>query len=153
MPFIKAESLNSEFSFVKPILEVSIPGDAGSWQLPEEFRNMDLAVELAANNALHVFQMHYAAGLRVAVAEQQGYLIVTNPAGKALPATYVKVFARAGGAERFFKDGYTDLRGRFDYASLSGESAGKVDRFAMLVTSTKLGGVVREAPPPKRSGS
>eukprot|EP00971_Amphidinium_carterae_P196602 3901657-Amphidinium_carterae.1 len=58
---------------------------------------MDLAVELAANNALHVFQMHYAAGLRVAVAEQQGYLIVTNPAGKALPATYVKVFARAGG--------------------------------------------------------
>jgi len=32
----------------------------------------------------------------------------------------VKVYARLkGGKVRFFKDGYTDLRGKFDYASLN----------------------------------
>mmetsp|Transcript_54880 Transcript_54880/g.123284 ORF Transcript_54880/g.123284 Transcript_54880/m.123284 type:complete len:1990 (-) Transcript_54880:160-6129(-) len=152
MPFIKAESLRSEFSFVKPIFEVSIPGNSVSWQIPPEFRNMDLAVELVASKTLHVFQMHYASGLRVAVAEQHGYLTVTNADGAPLPATYVKVFAKVSGAQKFFKDGYTDLRGRFDYASLSGDSASQVSRFAILVASSKLGGVVREAPPPKKSG-
>jgi len=34
---------------------------------------------------------------------------------------YVEVYARlASGTVRFFKDGYTDLRGRFDYVSLNG---------------------------------
>jgi len=159
MPFIKAETLRSEFSFVRPIYEETIPGSTATWQIPGEFRSMDLAVELVASKTLHVFQMHYASALRVAVAEQHGYLTVTNADGNALPATYVKVFCKTrtpssfgGTPEQFFKDGYTDLRGRFDYASLSGESASKVDRFAILVASTKLGGIVREAPPPKRSG-
>jgi hypothetical protein len=41
--------------------------------------------------------------------------------GKPLPKTYVKVYAKLNdGTVRFFKDGYTDLRGRFDYASLNG---------------------------------
>ena len=40
--------------------------------------------------------------------------------GKPLPKAYVKVFARCSdGTVRFHKDGYTDLRGRFDYASVS----------------------------------
>jgi hypothetical protein len=51
---------------------------------------------------------------------------------------------------RFFKDGYTDLRGRFDYSSLSTSDLDTVDRFALLVLSDDHGAVIQEAAPPKR---
>ena len=39
---------------------------------------------------------------------------------KPLPKVYVKVYARlADGSVKFHKDGYTDQRGKFDYASVS----------------------------------
>jgi hypothetical protein len=61
------------------------------------------------------------------------------------------VYARAaGGAVGFIKDGYTDLRGRFDYVSLNTDEAGQAERLAVLVLSDAFGAVVREAQPPKR---
>mmetsp|Transcript_157823 Transcript_157823/g.506154 ORF Transcript_157823/g.506154 Transcript_157823/m.506154 type:complete len:105 (+) Transcript_157823:5396-5710(+) len=97
--------------------------------------------------------MHFASPLRVAVAERHGWLTVSNEAGRPLPAVYVKVFSRSreGAGEKFFKDGYTDLRGRFDYASLSGQSTLQVQRFSVLVASEKSGGLVLEAAPPPQS--
>jgi hypothetical protein len=68
-----------------------------------------------------------------------------------LPATYVKVYARQqGGAVTFYKDGYTDLRGRFDYATLSTDDLDRVERFAILIASDDAGATVLEAPPPPR---
>ena len=70
---------------------------------------------------------------------------------KPLPRTYVKVFARMkDGRVRFYKDGYTDLRGRFDYASLSTPELDTAQKFSILVLSDHHGAVVREATPPKR---
>ena len=90
---------------------------------------------------------------------------------------YVKVYARLkNGTVRFFKDGYTDLRGRFDYASLNGPDevkpvdtaapspspSGRLDfqmlrpnelshvaKLAILVLSETHGAAVRELNPPK----
>ena len=68
-----------------------------------------------------------------------------------LSKTYVKVFAKMkDGQIRFYKDGYTDLRGRFDYASLSTNDVDYVDRFSLLVLSESGGAIVREAAPPTR---
>jgi hypothetical protein len=39
----------------------------------------------------------------------------------------------------FYKDGYTDLRGRFDYASLDPESLKTVEKFSIFVMSDELG--------------
>jgi hypothetical protein len=58
----------------------------------------------------------------------------------ALPATYVKVYA----------DGYTDLRGAFDYATLSTNDLDQVERFAILVCSDHAGAAILEASPPAR---
>lgn len=79
-------------------------------------------------------------------------------------AVYVKVFARRRGgvAPVFHKDGYTDVRGKFDYATVSsgshsgggggglfgGGSGGAVDRFAIMVASPVLGAVIEEVQPP-----
>jgi len=148
-PFMR--DVQPDFSFVKPVHEAAVPGSARSWQVPEEYRKTDLTVELAAG-ALKTFKMYFASSLRVTVAEQHGYLKVAGEDGRPMPAAYVKVFARQGGREHFFKDGYTDLRGRFDYASLSGESGSEVDKFAILVVAGGTGGLVREAGPPGKAG-
>ena len=86
------------------------------------------------------------------VTENYGQLRVTHEAtGKPLPRVYVKVYARSqDGQTRFYKDGYTDLRGRFDYSSLSTNELDQVQRFALLILSDDHGAEVREAAPPKR---
>jgi hypothetical protein len=63
----------------------------------------------------------------------------------------VKVYARTDdGAVLFHKDGFTDHRGRFDYASLSTDDALRAKRFAILVISPEDGAAVREADAPAR---
>jgi hypothetical protein len=49
----------------------------------------------------------------------------------------------------FWKDGYSDMRGRFDYASLSTRSVSSVEKFSLLIMSEEGGAVVRSASPPK----
>ena len=67
------------------------------------------------------------------------------------PKTYCKVYAKLkNGQVRFYKDGYTDLRGRFDYTSLSTNDLDNVEKFSVLVMNDDLGATVREAIPPKR---
>lgn len=52
-----------------------------------------------------------------------------------LPGVYTKVFAKfVNGQVKFYKDGYTDMRGKFDYAQLSGATLNSVQRFALFVT-------------------
>ena len=68
-----------------------------------------------------------------------------------LSRVYVKAFARLrNGQVKFFKDGYTDLRGRFDYGSLSTNELANVARFSLLVFSDEHGALVREAAPPQQ---
>ena len=83
--------------------------------------------------------------------ENYGQVRVTRAeGGKPVSKAYVKVYAQlAGGGVKFYKDGYTDLRGRFDYTSLNTDEIGNVERFAILVMSEGLGSAVREAAPPK----
>jgi hypothetical protein len=68
-----------------------------------------------------------------------------------LSKAYVKVYDKlADGSVKFNKDGYTDLRRRFDYASVSTPERQAVERFAVLVLSDDRGAVIREAAPPQQ---
>jgi hypothetical protein len=84
--------------------------------------------------------------------ESYGQVAVNEPESqKPLAKTYVKVFAKlADGQVRFHKDGYTDLRGRFDYASLSDDPNAGAERYAVLVLDDRRGAVIREIAPPAR---
>ena len=51
-----------------------------------------------------------------------------------LPKVYVKVFCKnTSGQELFFRDGFTDIRGKFEYANASGRSLDDVAKFSILV--------------------
>jgi len=86
-----------------------------------------------------------------AVANYGQLRVRTADGGRPAVGVYVKAYARfAGGEVQFYKDGYTDLRGAFDYASLSTDELNRVERFALLVLDDKLGALILEAAPPKR---
>ena len=75
---------------------------------------------------------------------------VRDAKGRPLPAAYVKVYARpsGGGAPRFWKDGYTDPLGVFDYAGISGADLPPVEAFAVLVLHDEAGAKTLETPAP-----
>ena len=89
--------------------------------------------------------------LQPAVSERFGILTVRHAEdGRALPASYVKVYALTKSGPVFYKDGYTDLRGKFDYASVSTSDIGSAQKFSILIMSNDHGATVLEAPVPQR---
>jgi len=122
-----------------------------TFELPAEFHGANVVVEIVAAGR-RISKPCFAHELAVQVVENYGQVQVAHratrqPLGKA----YVKAYARMqDGDVRFYKDGYTDLRGRFDYSSLSTGDLDGVDRFALLVLSDDHGAVIQEAVPPKR---
>jgi len=94
----------------------------------------------------------FASQLRVRTMQSAGQIEVRAARdGAPLPKTYVKVFARgADGRESFWKDGHTDLRGRFDYLSLNDRRPEEAAEFSILVLHAELGAEIRAAEPPTR---
>ena len=103
-------------------------------------------------NGIRKSQAYYANTLAVQMIENYGQVRITDQAnGKALPKTYVKVYGKlANGQVRFYKDGYTDLRGKCDYASVSTSDIADAQKFSVLVMSDDNGAMVLEAPVPQR---
>jgi len=76
---------------------------------------------------------------------------VLKKTGKPIPKTYIKVFAKlSDGNVVFYKDGYTDLRGKFDYLSLSSDAEKFIEIFSLLVMSPESGTTIVEALPPAK---
>ncbi|HMP04604.1 MAG TPA: hypothetical protein PKC45_19120, partial [Gemmatales bacterium] len=89
--------------------------------------------------------------LAIQMSENFGQVRVTGPDGRPLPKVYVKTYARLqNGTVKFHKDGYTDHRGRFDYATVSAPDQAAPERFAILLLSEEHGAQIREAVPPPR---
>jgi hypothetical protein len=151
-PFVQEDS--ARFSFITPnhAETVALTSGASSLKIevPEKYRSANLIVELLANG-VRKSQSYFAHALSVQVLEAYGQVAVCEQgSNKPLPRTYIKVYARMkDGGVQFFKDGYTDLRGRMDYASLSTNQLDRAERFSLLVLSEAHGAVVREAAPPK----
>jgi len=62
-----------------------------------------------------------------------------------LSRVYVKIFSKAkSGAENFYKDGFTDITGKFEYANASGKSLNEVDKFSILVCDREHGSIINE---------
>ncbi|MEL7497789.1 MAG: hypothetical protein AAFN77_09280 [Planctomycetota bacterium] len=118
-------------------------------QLPKKMQNKNVLVEVVAGDQSRSAPF-FAHSLDVKLIENYGQLQVLDAkTGKPLPKTYVKVYAKTNGGARFHKDGYTDLRGRFDYATQSNRSPDGIQRLSILVLSEDNGAVTRQADMPK----
>ncbi|MEM7473905.1 MAG: hypothetical protein AAF483_02875 [Planctomycetota bacterium] len=132
---------------------IELDNQTGSYavSLPKDLQNKNVLVEVISEGIARS-SVVTANSLKVDVAVPFGQIQVMSEKGRApVEGAYVKVYARhRDGSIRFFKDGYTDLRGRFDYATLSTSDLNTTKRFAILVLDDELGAVVREANPPVR---
>ena len=152
-PFV--QQVSGAFSYIRPnrthLVKLPAKKKTLDFDLPKEYHSSNVLVEIVAGGQTKS-QAYYSHRLNVQVVENYGQVKVTHQESKkALPRTYVKVYAlMADGRVRFYKDGYTDLRGRFDFTSLNTNELDNVRRFSLLILSDDHGAVVREAAPPKR---
>ena len=134
-------------------LDIELPQDqpATVIDLPEALKNSNVLIEVVGAGETKT-EPFFSNSLAVQVIENYGQVKVTHrDTHKPVSKAYVKVYAQtAQGDVKFYKDGYTDLRGRFDYASLSTNELDVVEKFSVLVLSDEHGALVREATPPKR---
>ena len=144
------------FSMIRPNLSQTVTLEEGEakgtheFALPEQFDNKNVLVEVVAGDDSKS-ETWYANSMEVQVIESYGQVLLTDPEAKApISKAYVKVFAKgANGQVEFHKDGYTDLRGRFDYVTQSNRSLDGISEYAILIISDEHGAVIREAKPPR----
>ena len=152
-PFVQQYS--GQFSYIQPNMSqvVDLPGDQDRLpiEVPAELRNQNVLVEIVGAGQRQA-KAYYSNSLSVQLSENFGQLrVLRQDTGEPLSTTYVKVYSQNhDGSITFYKDGYTDLRGRFDYSTLSENSLENVKRFSILVLHDDAGAMVREADPPTR---
>jgi hypothetical protein len=177
-PFVTQDA--GRFSIIKPtksaVEKLPAGKDTLDLPLPAEFAKANVLVEILGAGQRKA-QAYHANTFKLTLVENYGRLEVRDQAAdKPVAKTYVKVYARLhGGTVRFFKDGYTDLRGKFDYASLNSseslrpvplareasgsgenmsyqmlkpEELNSVEKLSILILSEAHGAAVREVKPP-----
>ena len=151
-PFVSNDS--SRFDIIRPNKSESRVIGKGQkatiLPLPKEYQARNVIVEVLGGGK-KVSRAVYANELRTVLSETMGLVTVRQgKTGRPLSKAYVKVYADTNQGPVFFKDGYTDLRGKFDYASVSSQGLGKVRKFSILVMSEDDGATVLEARAPRR---
>jgi len=150
-PFVQQNLGN--FSYIMPNISetISLPQDTELHKidLPAECQNTNVMIELSSGNISKV-KPHFSHNLFVKVLHEQGIIkVCSKTTGKPLSKSYIKVFAKlTDGTNAFYKDGYTDLRGKFDFISLSTDASSFISCFSILVISDKFGTTIVEAYPP-----
>jgi hypothetical protein len=149
-PFFSQSS--QDFSFVTPNFKAKLQLDPEARQtsveLPPQYQNKNVLVEVEFNGIRRTVS-HFATSLKVQVLELYGQVKVTSGDFRPLPLTYIKAFARLkSGTTQFYKDGYTDIRGRFDFVSLNTDQLKQVDRFSLFIEHEQFGSLTVEASPP-----
>jgi len=151
-PFVQQNL--GHFSYIMPnqqqVIELDPTKDSKTIELPKELHNTNIMIDVQGAG-VQKSEAYFSNGLFVSVIENYGQLKVNSKAtGKPCPKVYVKAYAnRNDGSVCFYKDGYTDLTGRFDFTSLMTSDLDNVQRFSILVMSPEEGSAIKEAAPPK----
>lgn len=125
--------------------------------------NVMISVSSTPPAATRTWKAYYSQTIVVQCLEKTGILkVISKTDGRPIRGGYVKVYAELKEGSRttdFWKDGYTDLVGRFAYAQVSTGAAapagssndgglGGVKRFAVFVDGGREGCVVKTMPVP-----
>lgn len=141
---------HSAFNFVMPTdqLMVDLPKSDKNVtvDLPATLHDKSSVVEVIGGG-MTVSKPNYDNHLRIEIsAKLRQIRVFDKTTNKAISKAYVKVYGQTPDSPegRFIKDGYTDLRGRFDYATVSSDEMKFVKSLAILVLSPSAGADVLE---------
>merc|ERR1711935_57973 len=146
-PFLSQDSKN--FSYVSPYesevvtVQKSSAINAVTQEIPESLRKFNLYVQVTAGSYSKTLS-YFPTNLGIKIQENYGIVKVHDTeSGRPLPKVYVKCFMRnISGAVTFYKDGYTDIRGSFDYARLNIDKLSSIDKFSLLIVGDEEQGLV-----------
>ncbi len=123
-------------------LEVSLTKNATetSFELPASMRKGNVLVS-AESGTKKLLKVLDSRAIEIRQAPLTRTLQALDSAtSKPLPKTYIKVYAEMNdGQMKFHKDGYTDLRGKFDYLSHTATDPSTIKRVAILVSHPEKG--------------
>ncbi|WP_345684324.1 carboxypeptidase-like regulatory domain-containing protein [Novipirellula caenicola] len=151
-PFVREDL--QRMAMVKPTRSETLDFDQANgvarYELDENRRRQTLLVEVVAG-ASRDTALYFGGEMTTYVSESYGQLQASDAKSHhPIDTAYVKVYAKyPDGDVRFYKDGYTDSRGRFDYASVSADDAKGATRFAILVISAEKGASLHDVAPPR----
>ena len=152
-PFVKKTKV--DFALVKPqkIETIKVENEKKEnkylLKIPEELKNKNFFIEVSSGKKKEN-EIYNSSLLQYSVIESIGEIKVKDPEGNSLPKVYVKCFCETNsGAIKFYKDGFTDLRGKFDYVSLNTDLVSEVKKFSILMVSEKYGSIIATCNPPK----
>jgi len=108
--------------------------------IPASMRNQNSIIRITSGSGITVVRQDYDNEIEVQVGKAVGELRVLTKSGEPVSVAYVKVYSQtADGAVGFYKDGYTDLRGRFSYRDISTSKQKNTKRYAVMVMTETLG--------------
>ena len=152
-PFMKKKT--NDFSYVIPNMKKTYEVEEKNSEskleidIPEEYVNKNVYIEVSSNK-IKEFETYYSSLLQCSFSESIGEVKVLSPDLKPLPKVYVKCFCKnSSDYVQFYKDGYTDLRGRFNYVTLNSDLINQVEKFSILIISEEYGSIIKECKPPK----
>jgi hypothetical protein len=142
------------YKFVNPNLSKTVkPGNKNPYAFskPPALKGQNSVVEIIGKRGDKVMSVCAKPDqdneLMVETSKDCGQIRVLSMKKKApISGAYCKVYGRVQGSQEsiFYKDGYTDLRGRFDYVSVSSDVVSDVDCLAVLVMTEANGATVME---------
>ncbi len=146
-PFLKG-GVESSLPPISPNETTTIAFQKGNnetpYELPENFRQGNILVAAESEEAKQLKILDSRLLETRIVPVERTIQVIDPTTNKPLPATYIKVFAESrDGSTTFHKDGYTDLRGKFDYLSHTGTDPATIRRLAILVSHPEKGSLTR----------
>ncbi|MCW1887669.1 hypothetical protein OKA04_23225 [Luteolibacter flavescens] len=139
-PFLSGDETSLPGIRANDAREVALQGGQTDVELPEAFRrgNVLVAAQSGTTKVLRVLDSRALETVRQPL--DRTIQIFDSATRLPLPQTYVKVYVQgANGQAIFHKDGYTDLRGKFDYLSHTGSNLGEIRKIAVLVSHPEKG--------------
>ena len=149
-PFLTQNT--EDFSYVRPNSSETVVLDPKMKErrirIPEKYGAKNVVIEVNGGG-IQKLVTYFSTSLKLQIFENYGELKVSDESGKQLAEVYVKAFVmKKDGTVAFYKDGYTDIRGRFDYVSLNASQLANAKKLALFVMSDKYGSLIKECNPP-----
>ncbi|MGJ8634197.1 MAG: hypothetical protein ACSHX7_09785, partial [Luteolibacter sp.] len=109
-------------------------------QLPKDFRQGNILVAAESGDVKELKILNSRQIETRVISTERSIQVIDPTTQKPVSKTYIKVFAEYhNGSIAFHKDGYTDLRGKFDYLSSTVEDPAGIKRLAVLISHPEKG--------------
>ena len=158
-PFIninKNDKNQLSFNYIKPTKSIPVKLNKTNkfmdytLYIPTDFKNKNTFIQICdTESSLECSKAFFDNELMIQVKQQYGQIKVYKKVGNSVvPAkkAYCKVYAKTGNYDKnneFYKDGYTDVSGKFDYVSISTDQLDRTSKFSIFVTLNKYGSLIK----------